>query len=375
MANRLNIYACSGIGDQPKQSTYNYWLDNINPATNTQAVNLLSTQLNLLTTKVNHMQLSYEDKVLYLNTIDLYTICLFYAQEYSGNTEALISAGYAIGKVLTNGSFHFNSTDNTERDSHLDALFDYVGSVLRDGIDKSYNSDFDAWWNSNIINLDVVGLSPEQQKIKIESVPGIGAASDAVNDQNIGKYLNDAGNYFLYTYLSEDELKRLPRLFRVKKKGQMQIYYYCKDTFVKTYGTEQAMQNLIRAKIIETYGVEPEAACKDITNFRTQKTSINGVGAAEAAMIGALTVTEFITVLTTVLGFIGGLIMAILAYCAKVQQAKYAAMNAEAVKGYAGSPDDYNFDQLKLDIQKIIKDPITWIVAGLVLLVSVTKNK
>lgn len=367
MAKKLKIYACSGIGETAK-SGYNYWLDNTNPVYNTQAVNMLNTTVNLLVTELEHLPLSETGKLDRLNDIDLYTLCMYYAQSYAGNKTELEAAGRAIGRLAATGDFEFGSLDNTKRDAHLDELFERTASIIKNGEDNIYNPEFEAWWKANIIDFDKVGLTPEQQAVKI-GVNGIGAAEDALNDPNIGEKLRNAGDYFLYTYFTDEQLKKMPFVFTKKK--QMQTYHYniSKKTFTEIYGTEAAMKNLIRAKITEQFGAEPEQVCLDIVNRGARP--VNGIGVAGTAMVGALTVAEFITVLTTVLTFIGGLIVAILQYCAKVQEAKYASIDKASVDGGTPNENDYKDFIWKQTLNKIKNSPITWILLGLGLLFTI----
>ena len=48
MAERLKIYACSGIGEsaEPQQKMWDYWTDNTDCVSNTQAVNTLIALIN-----------------------------------------------------------------------------------------------------------------------------------------------------------------------------------------------------------------------------------------------------------------------------------------------------------------------------------------
>ena len=76
MANRLKIYACSGIG-QTEQGTWNYWLDNTETVNNTQAVNTLLALINRNYIEVTRLRgMSDADKIANLNDIDVYVLCL-----------------------------------------------------------------------------------------------------------------------------------------------------------------------------------------------------------------------------------------------------------------------------------------------------------
>ena len=349
MANKLKIYACSGIGDTTTEKiTYDYWLDNINPVFNTQAVNALNVDINLLVAELNNLDLTNEEKIERLNTIDLYTLCLSYAQDYSDQSDMLKRAGRAIGKVVNSGAFNFNSLNNTERDAHLDELFERVASAIENDDNKSYNAQFEEWWRKRVMDLNKVGLTAEQQQIKLQPISGIGAAEDALNDLTIGGYLQNAATYFMYIFFTDEQLRKLPSLFSSKKKYQMRTYNFCKDVFVRMYGTEEAMLNIIRAGIIQRYGETPGDICNGISTLKDKyKIKISGIGSGAAAagavfVVGKLTADALIGIITAVLTFLAAVIGAIIKHCTRVKELQSTPAEVRASTDEGPAPSDFD---------------------------------
>ena len=333
MASKLNIYACSGVGDN--RSGYDYWEDNLNPINNTQATNGFVARIDLLVAELSNLQLSQSEQIAKLNDLDFYTVCAAYTQQYAGDKSALERIGRVLGALKEQGVFSFDSTNNNARDAHLDAIFDQVEAVLADGAEQPTIAAFENWWNKYVMERDQFGLSEAQRK----KAKGIGAAEDALNDENIGQYLTKAADYFLYRYFTPEQLQSLPRVFRKKREYQDMIYENCKGLYIKTYGDEQSMQNLIRTGIVESMKDQPENICASIANRGAQSV---GEAAAATIMIGKITLEAFISILTTVLGVLATIVGYICSYATKVGEAKYASLNRSIIDNGEIAPSDYN---------------------------------
>ena len=76
MANKLKIYACSGIGNENVR--YTYWLDNTKTVSNTMAVNTLLALINRNNIEILRLvTMTNEQKLANLNDIDVYVLCCF----------------------------------------------------------------------------------------------------------------------------------------------------------------------------------------------------------------------------------------------------------------------------------------------------------
>ena len=336
MSEKLKIYACSGVGDT---ADYNYWSDNTNVLCNTQAVNTLLAYIDANKTTLAETSVTQHQAISLLNEIDLYAVCLYYAQEYSRDTYMLERAGKAIGSLYRSGLFAYNSTNEQERDKHLDNIFKTVADTVNK--DVSGDEAFDAWWNKTVIERDKVGMTEEQRElfenILSKSVSGIRGIGDTnwQNDENINKYLDKAGNYFLYTFFTKKQLAKLPKIFTQKAMYQLQVYNYCKSFFVNVYGSEDEMREIIRTQIKKEYHKTPEALCKWIAE---KPERAEGIGFAWET---------FAAVITAIASLVVPIIVAIFQYRQAVDVAAHQSLNERIVK--ENVPETSDFDGLDMN--------------------------
>ena len=342
MAERLKIYACSGIGET--KSDYIYWTDNTDTISNTQAVNTLLVRINSLYTRITYLHgISDKERIQALNEIDMYCVMLDAAKRFKDDEKMLYHAGEVISVMDQDGAFDFDSLDNAERDQHLDGLLSRAAEMYGDETIKSEDLAFMADWKDQIIARNKVGLDAEQQNTTkkamakaVKGVKGIGAADEAwMQDKEISKYLTKAGTYFLYLYFTKDQLAKLPDVFAKKQKYQQRIYNYCKAYFVDVYGSEEDMQEVIRTGIIQEFKEDPNDLCNAIAEGKRK-----GVGFIITAItIGA---KEFITILAIVASTLIAIVYAICDCVYKSNVKKYAAMESSIVDGGVPDPEDYD---------------------------------
>lgn len=359
MENKLKIYACSGIGQAEDSASFDYWYNNTNVLQNTQAVNTLSAYINANQAKLRSKLLTDRtQRQDLLDEIDLYALCLYYAQSYSGNQSELENAGAAIGQLCADGAFVYGSLNNEERDKHLDELYAKADLLISEGEVSKVNTEFMLWWKHTVLDHDKVGLPVQDQsevtnamrksmsKIKKQGVGEL----DWSNDENIGKYLTDAGNYFIYTYFKKKQLAKLPKVFTRKALYQMQVYNYCKSFYVDVYGSEESMREVIRTGIWDKFGESPEDVCNDIVNGDYDKAK-GAVGLATeviVAIIGAI-----VTIL-------GAIISGLFTYFMTKNVGKYQAIDQKIVDANVADPDD--FSGLKGKINS--KNNTMWYILG-----------
>lgn len=302
--NKLNIYACSGIGDV---KSYNYWTDNTNSISNTQAVNTLLVKINTAAVRATKLKgISDDERLVYLNQLDLFVICLSAAQEFADNPEMLRRAGAVIGDMLKTGEFQYMSLDNNSRDEHLDMLFERYSSMLSK-TDESItdNPKFTEWWQKNVLDRNKVYLSEEQQhQVMQAAVDGIGAAKDGWQNADIGKYLNNSAKYFLYTFLTDAQIKQLPGVFKTKRSYQKRIYNYCVASFAGIWGSQKDMDEIISTGIESVFGKTPQEVCEDIVST-PRKYNEYGVGALTEAAVSLINagINAIVTIVCSILSY------------------------------------------------------------------------
>lgn len=373
MANKLKIYACSGIG---KQDDYvQYWSDNTNVATNTQAVNTLLSYINLRYAEITRLQLSEEERLNKLNQIDIATVCLHAADVYTKQPLELHRAGCAIATMIKKGVFDSNIMDLNQRDKNLDEILDMFDTMMQDQFAEDANSEFLSWYFDKVETRDKRGFTKEQVKAgedvlnSVRSISGIGVNEAWRNDASISDCLINSSDYYLYLFFTEEQLNNLPYQYKVKKRYQQRVYNNCKGVFTKLYGTEDEMMQIIRTGIISIHGLTPEEECNGLYEIDRLDKENRGVG---------FNWTIFIVVLGLIISFIEvitKLIKACLDYALKTDQARYQAMQEDLIADNAPSPDDvesqealneWKREQQKEQVKSLIKPGL--ILGGIMML-------
>lgn len=363
MADKLKIYACSGIGEAQADAPVRYWTDGTNTISNTQAVNTILAKINLLYIQATRLNgLSQKDKIHIYNEIDLLSVALDLLRRYKDDADMMQRAGVVLSVMVHNGDFHFENLDTDQRSDHLDNLITKANDLCNDGMDiHSEDATVVEWWQKNIIARNKVGFNfGEQQKIRKamkKAVSGIGAVDpNWQKDADLAEYLTKGSEYFLYLYFTDAQLAKLPYVFSKKAKRQLGTYNYCKDLFVGVYGSETEMQDIIRAGIIDYFQETPEQVCDDII-----------AGKRDASEIGAIAATALVAIINGVFALVTGIIVAICTMVAQTKVAEYQAIDQQAIN--ASTPNGDDFDGLgfgsKTQLSSLL--PLAAIVGGVVL--------
>lgn len=331
MDNKLKIYACSGIGAAENKSV-SFWTDDTNSIDNTQAVNTLLALINskyILATKLANV--SKQEKIYLLNDIDILSVCLEIAKRYSNNNEMLHRGGEVIGEMIEQGAFDNNSINADQREEHLEELVEQAMVLIEDNMPiEQSNAEFMQWYSTNVEQRNKVGLNDIQQKAvrkAIKKVSGIGTA-EWMSNEELQEYLLKGSEYFLYLYFTDEQLDKLPSVFKIKRQKQKRTYNYCKSMFVDIYGSEEEMQSIIYAGIVDYFSETPEDVCTKIANYKSIK------------QIGVLTGAEIVSIITAVLALVGTIIASICSAVSQVNVAKYGALDDKIVEESVPAPED-----------------------------------
>lgn len=183
-------------------------------------------------------------------------------------------------------------------------------------------------------------------KLKIYACSGIGDVSPASRvasslenggwerNEKLRQYLGtskDGGcaEYFLYTFISEEDLAQYNAIIYRKRGQQIKTYEYVRELFVgHGYGTEEEMVEIIRNGIENTFGVTVEDVLFDIRN-----------GNREA--VGQLSATVIAAIISAVASVILAVISGVISYCQSVKIAKYTAPTFEELEDSAPAPTDF----------------------------------
>lgn len=346
MAEKLKIYACSGIGDA--EQNYTYWTDNTQTVDNTQAVNSLLAKINSLVIEIKYLQgMTDADVIEDLNKIDMLCVALDAAQRYREDAKKLYHAGEVIATMMGDGAFQFSSLDDAERDVHLDGLLDRFHDLMQEDGLKVDDPEFMEWWKKTVCERNKVGLNTDARKATkkalVQAAKGIGEVDESwKEDADISEYLLNAGTYFQYLYFTPEQLAKLPKIIAERQKAQKRIYNYCKAYFVSIYGSEEEMQGIIRDGIVKDFGVQPEEMCEQIASGK----KVQPIGFAFLGMVGAAAVKAFLSFLSVMATILVGIITAICNAVVQSNTAKYAAMEKSIVE--TGSPKASDYDSYNL---------------------------
>ena len=289
MRDGLKIYACSGFGVGTAPQDFTYWLDNTETITNTKAVNSLLAKINFLAAKLCYdTSLSNKDVLTALNLIDLYTVCLYGAEQYHG--VELERYGRIVAQLAEDGAFGYESLDNDERDNNLDDLISQANTHFNDGENPSVQNDTYEWFVEDIVSADYVGLNEEQIEAVREVIDSQNAVSGSTT-QDAGKKLFEAGGYYLYLYLTRKEAIKIGKTVDSKRSKEDSVYNFVLKGYDEIYNGKDDIDQVIYSGICRAYGHTPEYVVKEILGKKQE-----GVGEI-AAIITA--VSSLVTVLVT----------------------------------------------------------------------------
>lgn len=309
---KLKIYMCSGVGAVADE--YRYWLDGTSTVTNTRAVNSLLARINELCSELDFLPLTESEQLEHYNSIDLLVIALQFAKKYSGDNDKLARAGRLLQQCVNDGAFDYNSTQDGERSAHLDAIFNAVSADFDNGKDSPASGSFVKWWMAVIVPNNKQGLSPSQIAAAKQWFADNNRVGDSLSQYkklygDIGEYIYNSADYFLYLYFPASDIPRLPYFIRTKIKKQRELYDYVQKVFTAFYGSEDDLQRIIRTRIIADTKQEPEEAVKQLLQTRG---------------IGSLSVGAILAILSAIAAIVVPIVQALINFAKEVLVAKYA---------------------------------------------------
>ena len=335
MRDGLKIYACSGLGVGTQPEEFNYWTDNTDTLTNTCAVNALLAHINFLSSKLRYQSMSESDVLTSLNLIDLYAVCLYGAEQYKG--EEIRRYGRIVGLMADEGAFLYDSTDNDERDNHLDDLISEANTRFTDGEDPNVSNNTTEWFEKEVTAKMYVGLSDEQIE-RVKKVLNNGAIGTTVKEASDALYQN--GAYYLYLYLTEKEALHIGTEVYKKWKKEKEVYEYTMLAYGTVYGGKEAADEIIYAGICDRFKDTPENIAKTIKGGK------KGVGIADPASI--LTIVQIIA---TIVQIIISIVQVVLEITSAALQNKYKEPDDPEL-GTPGFGDESDLSEITKSAQK-----------------------
>ncbi|MCM1069931.1 MAG: hypothetical protein NC038_07805 [Paludibacter sp.] len=324
MSKGLKIYACSGLGIGTAQQDFQYWRDNTVTINNTRAVNNLLAEINAISATLQYgEQLSESEMLGMLNMIDLYVICLQAAKSYK--CSELQRFGNIIAKYVEEGKFDYSSTDDAERDTHLDDLYTEIETLFLTAQNYDVVSAFNEWFNTNVVAENYNGYTPEEQKAAAKAIENISKDAVSGTSNDASEYLFNCGGYYLYQFMDEKEAKKLPYVIYKKWKKEGEVLKYVHGEYDKLMSPD-AVDKIIYSGVCSQYKHTPEYIIGELTGKKEK-----GIGiTAELLTAIAAFITAIVTAITMLLTFV-----------AQVVQAKYA----EPENPQSGTPEDTDWGE------------------------------
>ena len=329
---------CSGVG--ATEDEYRYWLDGTSTASNTKAVNSLLARVNELCVEVDYLPLKPDAVLEHYNQIDLLVIALQFARRCQGDDTALARAGRLLQKYINDGAFTCEDTEDSGRSEHLDRVWDSLSTAFNRGEDSEVHGTFVRYWMESIVPNNRQALSPSEisaSKAFFEN-KGVGDSADDYKRLygDIGEYLYNSADYFLYLYIPEEKVAKLPYVLRTKVRKQREVYNYVRNVFTGLYGSENDLQRIIRTRIIAEMHQTPEEAVGKLLHSRG---------------VGDFGISEIIALITLIASIVIPIITALLQYAQTVLQAKYAVpANIDE-----GCPEGEDWGSASTDNNKALK--------------------
>lgn len=317
MNNRLNIYACSGVGAvrAPKiEDRLVYELEGSNTLENTRAMNMLLSQINYYRSMYQYASV---DKADALNKMDLYAVCYWFAKKYRNNKSMLEHIGVNIAIAVADDCFKSSSTELSDHAEKMESLISRIENET--GSEEKADPETLKWWREYVVGMDM-DAADRKQRVVLKDAIRRGASVSGLDqfgideDSDLSKFLNDAGSYFTYyRCLTRNEARRISRQAAYKWDGQKAVYDYCVNAFVGIYGTEESLIRIIDAGIMQTYERGLEQAHDELVSgaaYQTEK-------------VGSLSVTVICAIISAIVAVLTAVIGGIIEYAKKRVEAKY----------------------------------------------------
>lgn len=188
---------------------------------------------------------------------------------------------------------------------------------------------------SGVVSSNFSDLENARINKVVDSVESNIRDSGYMRNEKLRKYLGtskDGGcaEYFLYTFIPEEDLAKYNAVIYRKRAGQLKTYEYVRELFVgHNYGTEQDLVNIIRSGIETTFGMSVENVLAGIRSG-----DIEGIGGDPISAAIASIIVAIITLVTAV-------ISGIIQYCQSVKIAKYTAPTFQELEDSAPADTDF----------------------------------
>ena len=308
MRKGLEIYRLSGLpkmGSLNEVGKYAYWTNGTHEWDNTRAYNRLLSLVNLKMDEI--LYLKGQNVADLMNELDCYIVCLEALTIAGKNYDNLTRAGSIVNAMLTADIFKQTFTDDESRAKNLDSLILLFRDNYEKHLEYNFTVDFEQWWlslireNKNTFTSEIKNNFAKFFESK-QTIAGIGA----VSDKNFSEYIRNAGDYFLYLFIDENEIRKYNTVIQARYRKELEIYKYVCNECQGMYDKE-TVWNLIRNGVIRQYKMTPENKIKQLNEVGSGK-----IGLAVEAILAIISAVA--SALATLLGVILEIVQVSLSY-------------------------------------------------------------
>lgn len=322
MRGALNIYRLSGL-----RENVSYWTAESNTLTNTRAANFIISKINMLLAELDYGEGKKSDT---MNCIDVMCISLEALRRCKRDEWALLCAGSTIQEMIDEGEFECESEDDDERTEHLEAL----EREFTERFDETCatTGKFTAWWEKNIVSNNYnSGYNAAQRFEEYKREQRINGVTNPGDYEDLAEYVYKSGQYFLYLFIGDEEIKRYNATIRKRYRKEKEMYEYvclqCKGVY-----TADTVFDMLYSGCTNEYKMTPKAKIEQLQKLGKGYT-------ADGGEIGELVV--ILTAISLVIGIVAtliGIITTIFQYVVSVPDDEELGVP---------NPDDWNIGEYK----------------------------
>jgi len=265
----LNIYACNGVGSLNSIGQYRYWTAGTTDYLNTRSFNECLS-------KVNESLIDYElaesdkEAVVIANDIDLH-ICILQALAWNvedSQQYPLSRAGLVLNKMLEDGVFDSNLTDDSARGDNLEEVLRIFAERMQTNVvGTTTTSGFLTYWHE--IERNNVNDLPDEAKDKLNiffaSNRGVSDSLDDVMSLNpadfscLADYVKACGAGFLYLWI--DDISKYSATIRARRRKEEEVFEYICNVCNSIYSSD-SVKRLLAIGVKESCKSSPEKILK-----------------------------------------------------------------------------------------------------------------
>lgn len=300
---KLNIYRLSGlsISGNSQEQQFNIWTADTDTLTNTRAANYVLARINALLMKIQYTQATAE---LY-NELDLYVIILNALSISHREDDKLRKCSYCIQAMINDGFFAEQATDEENRIRILDETEAIFETYFANDVEVM-NGEFVDWYEEKIIannyNDAPQGASQRFREFERQNIGSL----DPSEYKDLATYVADAGIYFLYMFIGEQEIKKYSATIRKRYDKELDMFDVVCINCDGVYDRD-TVYDMLYAGCTAYYKMTPEQKISQLRKLGKNYFSVGALGVDDIIAIIGLVIsflTFLLSAFTTIFQFV-----------------------------------------------------------------------